>query len=150
MNGACIVLDTKKHTITGASTCHDELMSFSKATNKVEGFRNLMQEAGEYQEEPTVIYQDNQAAIQIAMNRGSLSSRSKHMDLKVLQARNKIEDRKCVPKYKHTSRLAADIGTKALPEATFCLLRDINNGYGLVKRHFPDREVPEMVVDPWK
>ena len=150
MNGACIALDTKKHTITGASTCHDELMSFSKATNKVEGFRNLMQEAGEYQEEPTVIYQDNQAAIQIAMNRGSLSSRSKHMDLKVLQARNKIEDRKCVPKYKHTSRLAADIGTKALPEATFCLLRDINNGHGLVKRHFPDREVPEMVVDPWK
>ena len=109
-----------------------------------------MQEAGEYQEEPTIVYQDNKAAIQIAMNRGSLSARSKHIDLKVLQARNKIEDRKCLPKYKRTDRLAADIGTKALPEAQFCLLRDINNGYGLVKHHFPDRVIPEMVVDPWK
>ena len=150
MNGACLSLDSKRHIISGTSTCHDEIMSFAKAANKVEGFRNLMQEAGEYQEEPTRIYQDNQATIQIAMNRGSLSSRSKHVDLKVLSSRQKIEDRKIVPVYKWTGRLAADIGTKALPESQFCLLRDINNGYGLVKHYLPTRKIPTMVVDPWK
>ena len=74
MNGACIALDTKKHFITATSTCHDELMSFSKATNEVEGFRSLMQEAGEqeHQEEPVIACQDDKAAIQIAMNRGAL------------------------------------------------------------------------------
>ena len=150
MNGACLSLDSKRHIISGTSTCHDEIMSFAKAANKVEGFRNLMQEAGECQEEPTRIYQDNQATIQIAMNRGSLSSRSKHIDLKVLSSRQKIEDRKIVPVYKWTGRLAADIGTKALPESQFCLLRDINNGYGLVKHYLPTRKIPTMVVDPWK
>jgi hypothetical protein len=84
------------------------------------------------------------------MNRGSLSSRSKHVDLKVLSSRQKIEDRKIVPVCKWTGRLAADIGTKASPESQFCLLRDINNGYGLVKHCLPTRKIPTVVVDPWK
>jgi hypothetical protein len=57
MNGACLSLDSKRHVISGTSTCHNEIMGFAKAANKVEGFRNLMQEAGEHQEEPTRIYQ---------------------------------------------------------------------------------------------
>jgi hypothetical protein len=63
-----------------------------------------------------------------------------------------VPDRKdgCATNVKRRGWLAADIGTKVLPESQFCLLRDINNGYGLVKHYLPTRKIPTMVVDPWK
>ena len=70
-----------------------------------------MEEVGLAQLEPTTIWQDNQAAIQIAMNRGALAKKSRAMDLKVLTLRNKVEDMKCVPIYLKTSEMIADIGT---------------------------------------
>ena len=58
----------------------------------MEGYRNLMQEMGLMQDGPTVIWQDNQAAIQIAMNRGALAKKTRAMDMRVMTIRNKIED----------------------------------------------------------
>ena len=88
-----------------------------------------MEEVGLAQLEPTTIWQDNQAAIQIAMNRGALAKKSRAMDLKVLTLRNKVEDMKCVPIYLKTSEMIADIGTKALDPKLFCYLRDKLCGY---------------------
>ena len=56
MNGAAICVDSRRHAVTCTSTCHDELLSFNKATKKCSGFRSLMQEAGMYQNGPTIIY----------------------------------------------------------------------------------------------
>jgi hypothetical protein len=88
-----------------------------------------MAELGLEQVEPTIIWQDNQAAIQIAMNRGALAKKSRAMDLKVLTLRNKVEDMKCVPIYLKTTEMIADIGTKALDPTLFCYLRDKLCGY---------------------
>ncbi len=88
-----------------------------------------MEEMGLAQLEPTTIWQDNQAAIQIAMNRGTLAKKSRAMDLKVLTLRNKVEDMKCVPIYLKTSEMLADIGTKALDPKLFCYLQDKLCGY---------------------
>lgn len=150
MNGGALSCDSKKHTVTGTSTCHDELISFTKCGNKTMGFRNLMKEAGMCAQKPSVVAQDNEAAIQILMNRGSLSSRTKHIDLNVLSSRNKIEDQEIVPEYVETSLMRADFGTKALGADLFCKHRDAVNGYGLVKRHLPSFPLPEMIVDPWE
>jgi hypothetical protein len=76
MNGAVISLSAKRHTLTASSTCHDELIEFSIAVNRMVGFRNIMAEMGLMQEQATTIYQDNEAAIQIALNRGALSKQS--------------------------------------------------------------------------
>jgi hypothetical protein len=38
--------------------------------------------------------------------------------------------------------MIADIGTKALPEATFVRLRDMMNGYALVKAKYPELQLP--------
>ena len=149
LNGAAVAVETKKHTVTGTSTCHDELIQFKKGGCKVLGFRNLMQEGGMYQQAPTAVYQDNQATIKVLENRGSLSSRTRHIDLDTLAARNMVEDQLVKPVYKCTAQMVADFGTKALPEEQFKLFRDIVNGYGLVKHHMPDVKVPSMVVDPW-
>jgi hypothetical protein len=100
--------------LTGSATCHDEIIEFSIAGNKVVGYRNMMEEMHLAQDKPTVIYQDNEAAIMIEKNRGSLSGQSRHIERKVLTCRNKVEDGQIVPVYLETSRMAADIGTKAL------------------------------------
>ena len=146
MNGGAIQLASKKHTVTALSTCHDELIEFSKSALKACGFRNLMGEAAMHQEEPTIVYQDNEAAVKIETHRGSLSSRSKHIDLAVLSARNTVEDRKVIPIIKKTKEMLADIGTKALPDKQFAYLRDQINGYSLVKAAFPSYPMPKFVV----
>jgi hypothetical protein len=51
----------------------------------------------------------------IEMNRGYLSSgQSRHIEQKVLTCRNKVEDGQIIPTYLETTRMIADIGTKAL------------------------------------
>jgi hypothetical protein len=59
------------------STTAAELTELNLAACEVEAMRNLNDETGLKQDGPTVIYQDNQAAIQIAMNRGSVSRRTR-------------------------------------------------------------------------
>jgi hypothetical protein len=146
MNGGVLSLSAKKHTITASSTCHDELIEFWIAANKVSGFRNIMEEMGLAQQLPTVVYQDNESAIQIEMNRGSLTNQSRHIERKVLSARNKIEDGLVRPEYVNTSDMYADIGTKALPDKQFAKLRDGLTGYSLVKAHHPEYQLPTYVV----
>ena len=146
MNGGCVTCESKRHTVTGASTCHDELIQFGKAANKVVGFRNLSSEMGLAQQKPTVIYQDNESAICIELNRGSLSSRSKHIDRTVLQSRQKIEDAEVLPEFISTAHMLADIGTKPLPDGQFAYLRDAMCGYSLVKKHHPHYTLPSYVV----
>ncbi len=81
-----------------------------------------MQEMGLMQDGPTVIWQDNQAAIQIAMNHGALAKKTRAMDMRVMTISNKIEDMKVVPMYLRTSEMVADIGTKALDPKLFTYL----------------------------
>jgi hypothetical protein len=76
------------------------------------GFRELLKEIGLEQKDPTVIFQDNQAAIQISMNRGSLSKKTRAMEVRVFGVRNKIEDMKVVSIYLKTEFMLADLGTK--------------------------------------
>ena len=129
MNGAAISFTSKRHTTTDESTTSAELTEAYLLACDVEGFRTLMAEIGLKQEEPTVLWQDNQSAITIAMNRGSLAKKTRAMEVRVLSIRNKIEDMKVVPHYLSTEKMIADIGTKALDPKQFCVLRDKLCGY---------------------
>ena len=124
MNGAAISYSSKRHTTTDDSTAAAELTEFYLCSCDVEGLRNLMQEVGLCQDAPTLIYQDNQPAIQISMNRGALSKKTRAMSMRALSARNKIEDAKVIPVYLPTNLMTADIGTKALDSVTFAFHRD--------------------------
>jgi hypothetical protein len=145
MNGGVISLSAKRHTLTASSTCHDEIIEFSIAVSRMVGFRNIMSEMGLEQTEATTIYQDNEAAIQIALNRGALSKQSRHIDRRILASRNKVEDGEVNPVYCVTAKMLADIGTKALPDAQFAYLRDLINGYSLVLKHHPTYPLPPYV-----
>ena len=129
LNGAAISLSSKRHTTTDDSTTAAELTEMYLCSCDVEGLRTLMAEVGLHQERPTIIYQDNQPAIHISMNRGALSKKTRAMDMRVLSVRNKIEDGKVIPIYIRTALMVADIGTKALDQTTFEFLRDLLCGY---------------------
>ena len=105
-----------------------------------------MPDMGMRPEAPTQVYQDNDAAIQIELNRGSLGSHSRHISREVLASRNKIEDGDIVPVYKRANCMSEDIGTKALPDAQFEYLRGQMNGYSLVKMNRPSYAIPSYVV----
>ncbi len=129
MNLAAISFTSKKHTTTDEFTTASEITEAYLLACDVEGFRTLNEEIGLKQTEPTVLWQDNQSAIRIAMNRGSLAKKTRALGIRVLSIRNKIEDTKLVPHYLAAEKMIADIGAKALDPKQFCLLRDKLCGY---------------------
>jgi hypothetical protein len=129
MNGAAISFTSKKHTTTDDSTTAAELTEAYLCACDVEGFRNINEEIGLKAEGPTILYQDNQSAIQIAMNRGSLSKKTRAMEVRTLTYRNKVEDLKVVPIWVESKDMLADLGTKSLEPKPFVGLRDRAFGY---------------------
>jgi hypothetical protein len=130
MNGAAISYTSKRHTTTDDSTAAAELTEKYLCACDVEGFRNLNEEMEINADGPTVLYQGNQAAMKIAMNRGSLSRKTRATDIRTLSIRNKVEDLKVVPIYLETTKMLADLGTKALDPKQFEILRNEVCGYG--------------------
>jgi hypothetical protein len=134
MNGGAISFTSKRHTTTDDSTTSAELTEMYLCSCDVEGFRNILAEIGLKPDGPTMLYQDNQSAIQIAMNRGSLSRKTRATEIRTLTLRNKVEDLKVVPIYLETTKMLADIGTKALDPKQFIYLRDQVCGYKDVEK----------------
>ena len=150
LNGAAISFKAKRQTTTAPSTVWAEMTTFHDTAMDVVATRNLLAELGMFQEEPTVIYGDNEAQQKIANNRGSLGPTSRAMSLRTLAARNKIEDHEVQTAWTKTEDMVADIGTKSLPPSRFKKLRDVMNGYALVKVAYPNKTLPEMVYDGGK
>ncbi len=146
MNGAAVSLRSKRHTTTDDSTMAAEITEAYHASCDVEGLRNLMSEVGLHQLEPTVLYEDNQPAIRVAENKGTLLRKSKSLDIRVYGLRNRIEDQKIEMKYIETLRQVADLGTKALGVKQFEFLRDLMNGYALVRASGRKAALPALVV----
>ena len=97
-----------------------------------------MSEMGFELSEPTVLYQDNKPAIDIANNNRQMSESTKHMDVRVFKVRGRIEDQEVYLEYVSTCEMIADLGTKALGARQFTYLRDLMNGYALVRAQYPD------------
>ena len=116
------------------------------ASCDVVALRNLMAEVGLFQEEPTLIYQDNQPAIQVAENRGVMSKASKALQIRVYGLRNRIEDQEVMVRYINTLEMAADLGTKLFSVRRFKFLRDLVNGYALVRASGRKMDLPVMVI----
>jgi hypothetical protein len=122
------------------------LIEFSIAANKVVDIRYMMEEMHLSQDMSTTIYQDNEAAIMIAMNRGSMSNQSRHVDRRILTCRNKIEDSQILLVYIETGKMIVDLGTKAFSDKQFAYLRDQMTGYSLVRVHHPTYSRPAYIV----
>ena len=105
-----------------------------------------MAEVGLFQEEPTLIYQDNKPTIAVAENRGHMSKAARALQVRVYGLRNRIEDQEVTLRYINTLSMAGDLGTKLFSVQRFKFLRDLVNGYALVRASGKKRGLPTMCI----
>ena len=120
--------------------------SIQQQPDDVVTFRNFLGELGFELEEPSVIYQDNKPSIMIANGEKSLGSKSRHMMIRCAKLSEHIADQELMLKWKSTVQLIADLGTKFHGKERFEFLRDLMNGYALVRAAQQEYAIPKQVT----
>ena len=114
------------------SSANTEIISLSEACRHLTWTRNLLKDLG-FKLNPTVVYEDNAAAISIA-TRACLTSRTHHIHLRDLYVRELVTNGDVEIRYVKTNENIAGFFTKFQPVAMFRIHRDILMGICLVKR----------------
>ena len=132
-NGGAVSSTSSKHKKTNTSTAEAEAEEAFHASTDVVALRYLAREIGVEQLDPTIIYCDNQPAIQMMENKGSLAKRSKAMDTQLYALRDRMIDQEVQLQYVSTAAMVADIFTKPLGRKKFEEFREVITGYAYVK-----------------
>ena len=98
-----------------------------KLRRKLCGFGDELYELGKKSDSSTVIYEDNQGAIELAKN-AKYHNRTKHIDICHHFVRERVVSKEIKVIYCPTENMIADIMTKGLP-ATFEAMRDLLGVY---------------------
>jgi len=133
LNGGPIAFRSSLQRVIQLSSAGAEIVAQVDVALEALGMRRLMKEIGLDQIRPTIIYQDNQAAITISHNAGSLRKQTKHQEMRVYKMRELLENGDFVIKFCKSARMVADIFTKNLGRVLFQRLRDILTGYVVPK-----------------
>ena len=80
--------------------------------------RQFLSELGYPPSTPTIIYEDNNSAINIIQN-GNDKGRTKHMDIRYQYIRELVQNRHISVTYRPSSQMTADILTKPLDSKLF-------------------------------
>ena len=123
---------TKSTDTVVLSSAHAEIIGLSEACRHLSWTRNLLKDLG-FKLNPTVMYENNAAAISIA-TRAYLTSRTRHIHLRDLYTRELAKNGDVKVRYVKTNENIADFFTKFQPFATFRIQRDILMGICPVKR----------------
>ena len=107
---------SRLQTLVATSTAEAEYLAFAAATKEAMYLRNVLQEIGLAQEEPTTVYEDNQPCIAIATN-PMTTGRTKHIQLRYHFVRDAVIDRIVNIVYCPTKDMVADFLTKILAAA---------------------------------
>lgn len=121
LSGAAISWRSKKQQTVALSTAEAEYTALSAASQEALWLRQLMVDLGDGSTDPTLIYEDNQAAIAISKN-PQYHARCKHIDIKYHFVRDQIFKGSIAVKYCPTENMIADMFTKALSKDRFIKL----------------------------
>ena len=123
LNGGVINWSSKLQATVAVSTAEAETIAGTEAVKQIMHLRLFLKELGQEQREPSVVWEDNMAAI--SLGHGSeQSKRSKHYALKVAFLNEKYKEG-IFAYQKIASKLEiADALTKALPRQDFRRLRE--------------------------
>ena len=124
MSGGTLSWRSKKQRTVALSSTEAEYMALSEATQEAIWLKTFLCELGEMTLNDAVkVYEDNQGSIALAKN-PEFHKRTKHIDIRYHFVREKVEDGQAVLEYISTLDMLADIMTKTIPAAQFCILRD--------------------------
>ena len=113
---------SKKQATVALSTSEAEYSAVSSAATQAVWLRRILASFEQEQQQPTVIFCDNQSAIAMTEN-PAFHGRTKHIDIRVHFIRDLVANGDVEIRYINTDKQAADILTKALARGKFELFR---------------------------
>jgi len=108
-----ITWSSKMQRSVSTSTAEAEYHALAYAGKEAVWIRNLLQQLKQQQQEPTILYGDNQGAIALVKN-PEFHARTKHIDVSAHYIRELEEDQVVKVQYKATDEMLADCLTKPL------------------------------------
>jgi hypothetical protein len=118
---------SKRHRCVALSSMEAEYVEASRAGQDVLWFRRLLADLGMPQTKPTLVYEDNQAAISFSKNH-TCHDRSKHIDIRHHWLKEMVSDGHIRLQHISSKFQIADIMTKYLPTSVFQNFRDLMLG----------------------
>ena len=118
LNNTPISWRSKLQVSVAISSTESEYVALSDAAQEAIYLRSILKEFKIGTNEPTIIYEDNQAAIAIA-NRAQYHGRLKHIDVRTHFVRDCVQRRQIKVIYCSTNDMIADVMTKPLARPTF-------------------------------
>jgi hypothetical protein len=116
--GAAVSWKSRLQKTPSLSSTEAEYMSAGSGVQEALSIRNLLEELGFAQEGPTILHEDNQGCIRLAVNQ-TTSYRTRHIAIRHHFIRHYINNDTIHLKYIHTKRMVADAMTKALNTPQF-------------------------------
>ena len=113
---------SRKQATVAKSTTEAEYVSLSQATQEAIWMRQLLSDIGHKADKPTLLYEVNQGAIEIAKNQ-RFHSRTKHIDITFHFIRERISSNEIKVMYCESESMLADIMTNGLSKIRFEKLR---------------------------
>ena len=115
LNSGTILWYSKRQGSIATSTMHAEYATMAEATKQVLWLHKLFKELGYDQTKPTVMFGDNQAALQLTVN-PMFHKRSWHFPISLEVTWEAIKWHQVVTEFQNTKMMVTDILTKALPK----------------------------------
>ena len=123
LNGGVVSWSSKLQSTVALSTAEAETIAAVEAVKQLMHLRLFLQELGQEQREPSIVYEDNVAAIALAEGREQ-SKRAKHYQMKVHFLNEKFSNGTFTYRKVGTKEQCADMFTKSLPRVEFYRFRE--------------------------
>jgi hypothetical protein len=104
---------SQKDKTVSLSSFHSEINALVETIKMILYFRELLNELGYHQTEPTLIYSDNMSVIQVSETLNK-DNRSMYLINKINFVREQISEKRIQLQYINTNDNITDIGTKSL------------------------------------
>jgi hypothetical protein len=121
--GSTVSWCSKRQSSVSRSSTEAEYIALSMASQEAVWLSRLLKNVGVKQEEPILIYEDNQGAIELS-RKPKFHNRTKHIDIAHHFIREKVNDKVIYVKYCETEQMLADIMTKPLSKVLFEKFKD--------------------------
>jgi len=125
LSGGAVSWKSRKQTCVALSTAESEYVALANTRQEVIWMRQLMEDLQSQQNDPTIVFENNQAAICIAQN-PQHHAKTKHIDIKYHFVWKKVLDHTIQLKYCPTNEMVADLLTKRLSHEKLVRLRDMS------------------------
>mmetsp|Transcript_64699 Transcript_64699/g.111136 ORF Transcript_64699/g.111136 Transcript_64699/m.111136 type:complete len:188 (+) Transcript_64699:812-1375(+) len=123
MNGGLVCWSSRLQATVALSTAEAETIAATEAVKQLMHLRLFLRELGQEQVDPSVVYEDNNAAILLAHGKEQ-PKRAKHYQLKVHFLNEQFKNGTFAFEKVETKKQLADAFTKALPRDDFTRYRD--------------------------